>query len=300
VRVGAAFRWYSEGQRLAWRAFRAGTLGQADLRTRVGAFVRPLTTPTRYPEYEIFFDWLRAALDQDPEREPWLLDVGSPKLFSVLLAQRTRATVMATDIWAPAVHEAAAFRGGLKPDAAERVRAAVVDIRDPFPADLLPPGGLFSGAFSMSVIEHIEPDSGGDRVALGRIADVVRPGGQVVVSVPVDARARSEYLPSSIYGRQSSDPRGVFFQRVYDGPALRALCEAVSDKLVLKACVVCGWPDHLLIKLLPSMPVALGFAGVTFPLIADRFEVSEPSSTVPEIRRTGDAFLKFVGRGAPS
>src|SRR4051812_5842121 len=119
-------RLFGQGERLAWRSLRAGTLGRAGLRPAIGAFARPLTAPSRYPEYEQFFELLGAALDLN-NPALWLLDIGSPKLFSLLLAARRRATVVATDIWPPAIEEAEALRGGLPFAAADRLRLGVMD-----------------------------------------------------------------------------------------------------------------------------------------------------------------------------
>ena len=290
MRVGAALQWFARGERLAWRSLRAGTLGKAGLRPLVGAFMRPLTAPSRYPEYEVFCDLLRPANLDDPAS--WVLDVGSPKLFSILLAANTRATVVATDIWEPAIDEAAALSGGLPAEAFARFRLGVMDAREPVPVPLQPPGGKFAAAYSMSVIEHIEPDPGGDRIALQRMADAVRSGGRVVVSVPVDTEARSEYEQRELYGRKSEDPRGAFFSRVYDERALHELCTATPE-LTLETCVICEWPDHPLLDLQPKFPTAIGFAGASFPLIADRFVVGAPTSTIPQIHRLGDAILAF-------
>src|SRR6185295_326578 len=65
VRVGEALHWFGEGERLAWRSLCAGTLGKAGLRPAVGAFVRPLTAPSRYPEYGVVLDLLRGGVDLD-------------------------------------------------------------------------------------------------------------------------------------------------------------------------------------------------------------------------------------------
>jgi SAM-dependent methyltransferase len=298
VRVAEALHWFGEGERLAWRSLRAGTLGKAGLRPAVGAFVRPLTAPSRYPEYGVVLELLRGGVDLD-DPASWLLDIGSPKLFSLLLAARSRATVVATDIWQPAIDEAEALRGGLAPDAAARVRLGVADAREPLPGALCPPGGRFAGAFSMSVIEHIEPDPGGDRRALERMADAVRPGGAIVVSVPVDVRARSEHLATEMYGRRPTDDRGAFFQRVYDRRALDELAAALAPRLALDACVICEWPDHPILQLQPRFPVAVGFAGASFPLLARRFVVHPAARTIPEIRRAGDAILRFIRSDRP-
>jgi len=296
MRISRALQWFAQGQQLAWRSLRAGTLTKAGLRPAVGAFVRPLTAPSRYPEYELVLERLRDAVDLD-DPDTWLLDVSSPKLFSVLLAARTRATVVATDVWKPAIDEAETLRGGLSDDASSRLVLGVADGREPLPASLRPPGGLFSGAFTMSVIEHIEPDPGGDRLALRSIADVVMPGGSVIVSVPVDREARSEYLKTEMYGRTSEDPRGAFFQRVYDSASLRELCDVLEPVLTLRRCVVSEWPDHLVMQLQPKFPVAIGFMGATFPLLANRFAVSEPSTSIPEIRGQGDVILELMRMG---
>ena len=295
MRVAEALRWFGDGERLAWRSLRAGTLGKAGLRPAVGAFFRPLTAPSRYPEYDAVLTLLRGGVDLD-DPASWLLDIGSPKLFSLLVAARSRATVVATDIWQPAIDEAEALRGGLPAEAAARVRLGVADAREPLPGALCPPRGQFAGAFSMSVIEHIEPDPGGDLRALERMADAVRPGGAVVVSVPVDARARSEYLAIEIYGRRPTGDRGSFFQRVYDRRALEELAAALAPRLALDVCVICAWPDHPILQLQPRFPTAVGFAGASFPLLAGRFTVSAPSPTVPDIERPGDAILRFTRR----
>jgi hypothetical protein len=293
MRIAEALQWFGAGERLAWRSLRAGTLGRAGLRPAVGAFFRPVTAPSRYPEYGAVLELLRGAVDlEDPGS--WLLDIGSPKLFSLLLAARSRATVVATDIWQPAIDEAEALRGGLPADAAARVVLGTADAREPIPAHLMPPSGLFAGAFSMSVVEHIEPDPGGDRLALERVAASIRPGGTVVVSVPVDQIARSEHLPGEVYGRSSVDARGAFFQRVYDRSAVVALCAALAPVLAFDSCIVCAWPDHPILQWQPRFPTAIGFAGASFPLLAGRFVVSGQARAVPVIAGPGDVILRFT------
>lgn len=295
MRVLEALQWFGEGQRLAWRSLIAGTLGKAGLRPAVGAFVRPLTAPSRYPEYDQVLAFLRDGVDlADPSS--WLLDIGSPKLFSMLLAARTKATVVATDIWQPAIDEAEALRGGLAPEVSSRLVLAAMDARQPVPKPLAPPSGLFAGAFSMSVVEHIDPDPGGDVIALRQVAASVRPGGCVVISVPVDREARSEYLKNEMYGRTSDDPRGTFFQRVYDAASLGALSEQLANVLSLEAVSIVRWPSHPIMQLQPKFPTMVGFLGSSFPLLAPRFEVSGPTRSIPSIAGPGDAVLRFRRR----
>ncbi len=294
MQLADAFQWFRAGERLAWKSLRAGALRHVGLRSAIGAFTRPLTSPSRYPEYEQFFRLLTYALDLADENT-WLLDVGSPKLFSLLLASRTRATIVATDVWPPAIAEADALRVGLVPSAAARVHLGVLDVREPISAELRPPNASFAGAFAMSVIEHVEPDPGGDLLALVRMAEVVRPGGCIVVSVPVARDSRSEYLASEIYGRKPEGERGAFFQRVYDADALRGLCEATPG-LTLEACVHIEWPDNGLFdlerNLKPRFPAAVGLMGAIYPLLANRFVITASSPRIPErIRTQGDTIL---------
>ncbi len=297
MQVADALRWLGEGERLAWKSLRAGALGRVGLRAAIGAFARPLTSPSRYPEYEQFFELLTSALDlADPGT--WLLDVGSPKLFSLLLASRTRATIVATDVWPPAIAEAEALREGLPQAAAARLRLGLLDVRESVPTELRPPNNLFGGAFAMSVIEHVEPDPGGDSLALRRMTEVVRLGGRIVISVPVAPESRSEYLDQEIYGRKPVGDRGAFFQRVYSADALRALCES-TPSLTLLSCVIVEWPDHTLFhlerRLKPRFPTAIGLVGASYPLLANRFLISAPSPMIPEqIRAEGDAILVFA------
>jgi SAM-dependent methyltransferase len=293
--IAEALRWFIRGHTLAWRSLCAGTLWRSGLRSTVGAFTRPLTAPSRYPEYALVQDLLRDSVDlEDPGT--WLLDTGSPKLFSLLLVSNSKATVVATDIWKKAIDEATALRGGLPSEAAARLKLATLDVRDPVPVQLRPAGGLFSAAFSMSVIEHVEPDPGGDVVALTRIAEVVRPGGHAIITVPADAIARSEYVASKMYGRMPEPGHGVFFQRVYDAHALRDLCTCVDPYFALERCIIVSWPDHPVVRMQPRFPAAFGLAGATFPLLARRFSVDGPSSTIPDIHAPGDAILAFSRR----
>jgi hypothetical protein len=291
MRVSEALRWFVDGERIAWRSLISGTLARSGIGTAAKAFLRPLTAPSRYVEYELMLEQLRTMALDDPAT--WILDVGSPKLFPLLVAARHQATIVATDIWDVPIKEAAGLRGGLAPDAIERFRLGVADIREPLPAELLPPGGKYDGVFSMSVIEHVEPDPGGDRLALARMGEVARMGGTVVVSVPIDAAARSDMMRSDVYGREAAGT-SLFFQRVYDSAALRALCASVADSMVLEACVMFGWPhEHLLLRLQPMFPTAIGVVGASFPWIADRFPIGEPVSNIPEITGPGDAILRF-------
>ena len=52
------------------------------------------------------------------------------------------------------------------------------------------------------------------------------------------------------------------------------------------------WPRHPVMQLQPKFPTAVGFAGATFPLLANQFVV-ESSSSIPEVTRPGDVILEL-------
>jgi SAM-dependent methyltransferase len=75
--------------------------------------------------------------------------------------------------------------------------------------------------WSISVLEHIADD--GDVEAMGILWAALRPGGRLVITVPVDRTAWDEYRDQDVYDL-GLDERGgrYFFQRWYDEAALHA------------------------------------------------------------------------------
>jgi SAM-dependent methyltransferase len=79
----------------------------------------------------------------------------------------------------------------------------------------------FDAIWSISVLEHIASD--GDSDAVGILWDALRPGGRLLVTVPVDRNAWDEYRDHDVYGLGLDGTGGrFFFQRWYDEAALRS------------------------------------------------------------------------------
>ncbi len=141
-----------------------------------------------------------------------VLDVGSPKLLSLFIADRLKAEVYATDIESYFVNDYAAFRRqrGIQDT---RFHALEADGRHlPFP------DGHFSRAYSMSVLEHI-PERG-DSECVKEIARTLAPGGVFVLTVPFAPVSAEEFKnPESFYwSGNSGEADGTskrFFQRRY-------------------------------------------------------------------------------------
>ena len=86
----------------------------------------------------------------------------------------------------------------------------------------------------ISVLEHIPSES----IALSKIWNLLKPGGNLVMSVPCAAEAFVEYTDFDEYGLYEKDQQGfVFGQRIYDDEALnerifRFLGKPVSMKII--------------------------------------------------------------------
>ena len=255
-----ALRLFLEAAALGGRALRRGTLRGQGLRHTVGALVMPINSPPRYPEYDVFFSLLGDALGDRPAS---VLDVGSPKTFSLLLAQRLPVAITAVDLWPPAVERARALHGGLATGSPGSVVLDVADASEPLGEE------RFDAAYAMSVLEHVEPDPGGDEVALRNIAAAVRPGGPLVVSLPLDVTARSDFGRTPSYGSQS-----LFFQRVYDAAAIERLLRSAEDLLVLESARSIRWPERGPFRALWDVrqPEHRILFAAAFPLLALQFE----------------------------
>jgi len=139
-----------------------------------------------------------------------VLDIGSPKLLSLWLAEKLDVSVVATDIepYFTAEYELLRRARGVPPG---RLRLAVEDGRSLSFSD-----ASFDRVYSLSVIEHI-PDRG-DTDCVREIARVLAPGGRCVLTVPFWPTSRTDWREPDFYwsGASVDNATGkVFFQRRY-------------------------------------------------------------------------------------
>jgi SAM-dependent methyltransferase len=204
----------------------------------------------------------RTVANEEPAR---VLDLASPKLLAVWLAEHTPATVVATDLWSTEVERwqrlvhAADPTGrrynGLKLETADGTALSYED-------------ESFDVAYSVSVIEHI-PGSG-DSKAMTELARVLRPGGLLVLTVPYRKQLEETWVEHGVYGqRYEGEP--LFFCRHYSAESVRERLlvddafDVVQQVLWRKAgvpeaqarahkIVPAGWPvGHLLGPVLPIL-----------------------------------------------
>jgi len=140
-----------------------------------------------------------------------VLDVGSPKLLSLWLAERLGVSVVATDIEPYFTAEYELLRGArhVPPD---RLRVAVEDGRR-----LSFDDASFDKVYSLSVLEHI-PDDGRTLVGFRRI--LARSGGRLILVVPAH---------QALYGAMD---RLADHRRRYSGSGLRRLLETSGFRII--------------------------------------------------------------------
>jgi SAM-dependent methyltransferase len=157
-------------------------------------------------EYRLVFDEL---LPQSPDV---ILDIGSPKLFSLYVAERFGAEICATDIEEYFISDYGYF-GAMRGIPSSRYRLLRADGRKLQFAD-----GAFNKVFSISVLEHIPGE--GDSECMKEIGRVLGPGGLCVLTVPFAPRSRDEFRRAKdfYWSSKSGEAREsgeVFFQRRY-------------------------------------------------------------------------------------
>ncbi|MBT9538262.1 class I SAM-dependent methyltransferase [Thiobacillus sp.] len=81
----------------------------------------------------------------------------------------------------------------------------------------------FDEIFSISVLEHIFPEEGGDIVALRELKRVLKQGGSLVITTPCKDKPNVVYVQGGVYERNSPTNEKQFYAREYSAPSLKAL-----------------------------------------------------------------------------
>ena len=177
------------------------------LKGRYKESVRYLVIPVNYwrnLEYELVY---REGRFQSGEK---VLDIGSPKLLSLYLAEVIGARVSSTDIEAYFVNEYRLIRE-MRGIPSDMLHIKVEDGRN-----LSFGNGSFDKVYSLSVVEHI-PDNG-DTECLKEIGRVLSQDGRCVITVPFAPKSEVEYRDPKFYWARPSVPSRngkVFYQRRY-------------------------------------------------------------------------------------
>jgi SAM-dependent methyltransferase len=205
--LAPAFRMAEQVRTLARRAARALPSGGLAAKMARRRIARPVDY-MRYAEFNAVLEQLRLAPGMR------VLDISSPQWLSIFLASThpdahfTYVNIVESEL-TPFAEVAAAL--GL-----DNIRHVMGDARE-----LEFPDGSFDRVVSVSVIEHVYPEVGGDATALLQVARVLAPGGQFVMTVPYKAEGRTVHVDGPVYERGAQEHN--FFAREYDEHSFAAL-----------------------------------------------------------------------------
>jgi len=278
-------RIFRDGSALGRRQFNRTGIACAGLKRSLGFIIQPVENWSRYPELHTTLELLAGIGEHDR-----VLDLGSPKMLGLLLAQRHAAAFQLTDLWETAVDEVRELERGSRHRLAGTIELATADLtnlRDHVDGD-------FDWVYSISVIEHIE-DLDALRRGLSEMARVLKPGGSAVISVPVSPQYRREYRAHPVYGK-GTDRERVFFSHYFDRDALTALFEAVPQ-LRLDRVHYSRWQvEKLHLRLWIRVPQQIrGLLGPVNLLIApSSATVTEEAWENLQIDGDGDLIMRFL------
>lgn len=182
-------------------------------------------TPIDYVRYRELDFALRAVERYKPSPR-CVLDISSPKLVPLAIAhQYPRAAVRSTDIiqteidWVTRSAHTLDLPN-LQPELADARKLEYDD-------------NAFDLITSISVFEHIAPETDGELPAVREMARVLAPGGVAVLTVPFSHKYFADYVAGDVYERSGHPGKPIFFQRFYDLPLLkRNIIDASGLELV--------------------------------------------------------------------
>lgn len=231
----------------------------------------------RYFEFDFADHCLEGSTGQ------MLLDVSSPRLFPLWAAAKRNLKVTMVN---PDQHDIQESRSLLR----FLENAKQIDIYDHVFATKLPfADNSFDLISCISVIEHLNNRE--DTLAINEFGRVVKPGGKIILTFPVNNQFIEEYRASDPYGTQdkNSDTDQYFFQRFYDEATInRRLLSVPGLKVVKKEYFeekTVGWFNRY-VKIWQEK--GLGYVVKDPLLMANNFK--GPNSTHP-LDRIGNCHL---------
>jgi len=160
------------------------------------------------------FDAMLRGLAIAPETR--ILDVSSPQWFSIYLAKSFPSTQF--DYCNIIDSEIEPYKKICQHLRIDNLRYHKEDVRNlSFDSD------IFDKVVSISVIEHIYPEQGGDNNALQEIKRVLKPEGELLLTIPYKDYRNIVYVDGEVYERGARKKN--FYAREYDKQMFEGLIE---------------------------------------------------------------------------
>ncbi|MEW5967865.1 MAG: class I SAM-dependent methyltransferase [Pseudomonadota bacterium] len=87
------------------------------------------------------------------------------------------------------------------------------------------PDESFDEIFSISVLEHVYPEEGGDALALSEIKRILKQGGSVILTTPCKEKPNVVYVYGDVYERTAAQQDKQFYAREYSAHTLGQLLD---------------------------------------------------------------------------
>ncbi|MCW9006249.1 MAG: class I SAM-dependent methyltransferase [Gammaproteobacteria bacterium] len=155
-----------------------------------------------------------------------ILDIGSPKLMSLLLGSEIKGKVHATDLCDTAIFSEWK-KHYLNYSAKDNVIFEYANAKD-----LNYPDKYFDLVYSISVIHMITPADTGDIIALDEIQKKIRPGGYLLLEVPFRTNYGLKYVKRSTF-EENYEGQPLFNERLYDLEAINTRLAANINGILL-------------------------------------------------------------------
>lgn len=190
-------------------------MGQSTLRESIqklgfqrgfSKILNPVTDWSRFSEFFITYEILLANLTSGDR----VLDIGSPKLFSIWLATQMKLNITATDIWDFAANEYSHFWDHVKKKCQSQISFETADA-----LKLHYNVGEFDGLFSISTIEHAYHNDWKNIISKN-IAKVLKRNKIAVITTPFGSKNIFQYKDHAEYSPYLAEKNRNFFMRIID------------------------------------------------------------------------------------
>lgn len=269
------------------RNFTISGVRVAGLKRSLGFIIQSVENWSRYPEFYVVENSLSETLPGDI-----ILDLGSPKMFGLLLSDKREGTHFLTDIWKPAIDE---FQNLVRFSTKSKSNEIKLQVADATSLASFANESV-TLIYSISVLEHIPKENQklGLELALPEIWRVLKPGGTAVVSLPVGVNARDEFKDESVYAKSHSGAP-IFFQHIYDAAEILNIVAQFPKLRHLKTTHISWNLDLIYLALWRKVPQkirgTLGF--VNLLLAPASFEIHEMQIDQTFFMSAGDCVLVF-------
>lgn len=246
-------QYYSFGKELGKKCFKDSKKKLGTKRAYAKIY-NPVTDWSRFSEFFLVSKILEKNLNDGDK----ILDLGSPKLFSIWLCTKKRLNLIATDIWDFAVSEYSHFWKEIQNSTNSKISFEQADL-----LNLQYNDQEFDGIFSVSTIEHAY-DENWMKTISSNFSRVLKNDKIVVISTPFGTKSISQYKGHVEYSPSLAKEHDNFFMRIINEQDLKEFIQIAQNYgLFLEESYTVNMKANklgLLIRCFPSaIRVILGF-----------------------------------------